>query len=93
MYKEEKEMRRNEVKRLIFNFELPRKKDGKTLQYHEVYIDPHGTHTWEDAKKTLRRVQEAKSKEAGWHCEGGICEGIFKENGKFYAYRYHGRYE
>lgn len=86
-------MTRKEAKRLMFNLPLPRKRDGKILKYEEVHISRNGDNTWEEFKKRMQNIKEEYPESKGWYCEGGICEGNFKENGKYFAYRYHGRYE
>lgn len=86
-------MTRSVVKRLMFNIPLPKKRNEKILKYEEVYISPFGDNNWEDYKKRMEKIKKQYPEDAGWYCEGGICEGYFKENGRFFAYRYHGRYE
>lgn len=86
-------MTRGEVKQLEFNFPLPKTRNGGRMLHEEIFIAPSGDKTWSDGMKKLKKIQEEHPTESGWYCPGGKCEGVFKENGEFFAYRYHAKYE
>jgi hypothetical protein len=92
-YEEEKIMTRSEVKRLEYDCPMPKELNGKWKVHEEVFISSGGEFNEEDAKAKLETVRKRYTEESGWHCEGGIHEGIFEEKGRWYTYRHQAKYE
>ncbi len=87
---------RSEVKRLEYDFPMPKKniQTGKTKVFEEVFIEGGGQVSEKDALEVLRKIQEEYNQNGGWFCEGGMNSGVFLDtDGRWYAYRHHAKYQ
>lgn len=90
-------MTRSEVLKLEYDSPLPKiLKNGMMDMkkgYEEVFITPCGQNTEAEAKLQIQKIRDAHPfMTNGWYCPGGSHEGVFEENGKWYAYRHHAKY-
>lgn len=90
-------MTRSDALKLEYDSPLPKilrngLSDMKKV-YEEVFVTPCGQETEEDAKRQLRKIKAEHSFVGhGWYCPGGSHEGVFEEDGRWYAYRHHAQY-
>lgn len=91
------QMTRSAVLKLEYDSPLPKYlpnglQDLKKV-FEEVFIASAGWSTEEEARQHLKDIRDSYSFVAnGWYCPGGSHEGVFEENGKWYAYRHHAQY-
>ena len=87
------EMTRSRIKRMEYDSPLPISLNGKMKHYEEVFINPGGEKTHEEAEWHLKSSQQQHPESSGWYCPCGH-EGVFKDeqDGLWYAYRHHAQY-
>lgn len=91
-------MTRSAVLRLEYDTPLPKTlvdglADLKKV-YEEVLISSAGFDDKNEALSELLKIKDCHSYVTdGWYCPGGSHEGVFEENGLWYAFRHHAKYE
>lgn len=88
---------RSAVQKLEYDSPLPKKLvDGlRDLKkdHEETFISSAGFEDKEEALNELRKIKDCHPYATdGWYCPGGSHEGVFEEDGKWYAFRHHARY-
>lgn len=86
-------MTEKEVRALCQTNPLPEKWKGKKKVHEHVYCSLYGSPTKEGARRKLKRAKRDRPEREGFYCPGGNHQGIYKANGKWYAYLHFARYE
>lgn len=88
---------RSAVRKLEYDNPLPKTlidglHDLKKI-HEETFISSAGFDDKDEAMSELKKIRDNYPYVvAGWYCPGGSHEGVFEEDGKWYAFRHHAQY-
>lgn len=82
-----------EVRALAQTDPLPDEWKGRKKVHEHVYHTLLGNPSKEYARKKLKRARQSRAAKNGYFCPGGKHKGIYKFNGRWYAYLHFARYE